>query len=329
MTRSPSLNNQRLSLLVFLFQLSFIFLFTLQANTNEHLNPGFTISGCDSIALKEDTISPSGIKHYLTLPDKVKENSGLLFFNGHIWTHNDSGGENAIFAIDTANGRIKRKVIIAKEHNHDWEELTQDTGYIYIGNFGNNFGKRQDLAILKVKKKAILNKDTVEAETIAFSYPEQTNFKARLFNHNYDCEAMISEGDSLYLFTKNRANKQTNLYRLPKSAGSYKARLIDSLNIKGLVTAATYHPNDKLLFLLGYHGTLSFEPFIVILYNYPGNAFFRGCQLKLHTNMSSLGQTEGIFWHPPNKLFFSNEKGWGKAPVIRSIEYEIDPSKNK
>lgn len=327
MRHPPFFNDQRLKLLFFL--LVFTFLFTIDANANEDRNTGFTLSGCDTIILKEDTIPPSIIKHYLTLPDQVKENSGLLFFNGHIWTHNDSGGENAIFAIDTTNGSIKRKVIIAKEHNHDWEEITQDSTYIYIGNFGNNFGKRQDLSILKVKKKDILDKDTVEAETIAFSYPEQTNFRPRLFNHNYDCEAMISQGDSLYLFTKNRANKQTNLYRLPKSAGSHKARLIDSLNIKGLITAATHHPNDKLLFLLGYHGTLSFEPFIIILYNYTGNAFFQGCQLKLHTNMSSLGQTEGIFWHPPNKLFFSNEKGWGKKPVIRSIEYQIEPSKNK
>ena len=35
------------------------------------------------------------------LPEEVCETSGLFFHNGRLWTHNDSGGEPILYALDT------------------------------------------------------------------------------------------------------------------------------------------------------------------------------------------------------------------------------------
>ncbi|WP_240743145.1 hypothetical protein, partial [Ilyomonas limi] len=87
------------------------------------------------------------------LNTKLNETSGLLWWNNQVWTHNDSGGEPALYAVDSSTGKIIRKVTVSNATNIDWEDLAQDDNYIYIGDFGNNAqGNRNDLKIYKVKK---------------------------------------------------------------------------------------------------------------------------------------------------------------------------------
>ena len=38
------------------------------------------------------------------LPDEIEETSGVIYHNGKLWTHNDSGNAAVIFSIDTATG---------------------------------------------------------------------------------------------------------------------------------------------------------------------------------------------------------------------------------
>ena len=75
---------------------------------------------------------------YTKLDEKLYENSGLMFFDGDIWTFNDSGGEPEIYRIDEACGKISQTVILENAKNHDWEDITQDNKYIYLSDAGNN-----------------------------------------------------------------------------------------------------------------------------------------------------------------------------------------------
>ena len=67
----------------------------------------------------------------------VNETSGLLYLNNTLITHNDSATTNQLFDIDTSTGAITRTVTITNASNTDWEDLTHDGTYIYIGDFGN------------------------------------------------------------------------------------------------------------------------------------------------------------------------------------------------
>lgn len=139
------------------------------------------------------------------LPPRLNETSGLVFFDGNLWTINDSGNPPELFSIDTANGNILRALRISNADNKDWESLTQDDSSLYIGDFGNNYGNRTDLRILKISKADLLSPsaDSVRADCINYSYPDQTRFAPGLNKNNFDCEAFIFYNDSLHLFSKN------------------------------------------------------------------------------------------------------------------------------
>ena len=45
-----------------------------------------------------------------------------------------------------------RTIKIDNAKNDDWEELAEDDEFIYIGDFGNNNGKRKNLCIYIIRK---------------------------------------------------------------------------------------------------------------------------------------------------------------------------------
>ena len=140
-------------------------------------------------------------EYSIKLSDSVKETSGLIAFDNLLWTHNDDH-DKTIYGLDSI-GKIRRKIILEHNLNNDWEEISQDSTHIYIGDFGNNAkGNRTDLKILKINKTTFLNENP-SVETISFKYSDQTDFSAKKPNTtNFDCEAFIVSKDSIYLFTK-------------------------------------------------------------------------------------------------------------------------------
>src|SRR4051812_26285025 len=90
------------------------------------------------------------------LPAALKETSGLIYTDGGLWTLNDSGNSPAFYQIDESTGATLKTVNISNATNVDWEDLTADDTYFYIGDFGNNAsGDRTDLKIYRVLKSSI------------------------------------------------------------------------------------------------------------------------------------------------------------------------------
>jgi hypothetical protein len=74
----------------------------------------------------------------------------------------------------------------------------------------------------------------VAGEIITFRFSDDTTV-AKKKKNNYDCESLLSYGDSLYLFTKRRSDMQTELFSLPKIAGYYTARSVGVLTARALL----------------------------------------------------------------------------------------------
>ena len=241
------------------------------------------------------------------LGNRVHETSGLIWWDNQLWTHTDSGGKPALYAVDKSTGKVLKIVTITNATNVDWEDIAQDDDYIYIGDFGNNeHGNRKDLKIYKVKKSDVKSKTAVEAAVINFSYNDQTNFAAAYpDNTNFDCEAMIAYGDSLFLFSKDWVDNKTRLYKLPKLPGTYTAVNIGELNVNGLITGATIIPNKRVIVLTGYNPLLM--PFIYLLYDFTGDRFFAANKRKIGIKQSFL-QVEGICYLTDTNFYISNER---------------------
>ena len=246
------------------------------------------------------------ISNVTALDTLVFETSGLIFLNQRLITHNDSGGEPALYEIDTSSGGIKRKVIVRNAINRDWEDICCDENYIYIGNFGNNYGNRKDLGIYRVSISDYLatESDSVDAEVINFSYAEQKNFNPDPFYTNFDTEAVISYRDSLFIFTKNWGDNMTYIYGCPKMPGTYQLSKPDILNSKGLVTGATYNQSTKTILLSGY--SFSF-PFLVKIENITSPKFSDGDVKRYLLPLKGSTQIEGITTNKVNTYYFSSE----------------------
>ncbi|MEM6801522.1 MAG: T9SS type A sorting domain-containing protein [Bacteroidota bacterium] len=180
------------------------------------------------------------------------EISGLEYLNGKLIGHTDSGGENALYEIDPQSGTVVRKVIVSNASNIDWEDICADHSHLYIADIGNNNGDRQDLRIYRLSIQEFFASDTVLADTISISYTAQTDFTPMRFMTNFDAEALVSVGDSLYIFSKNWGNQKSYIYTLPKVPSSYQLEIRDSLDTEGLITGGDYDEQNDRLSLSGY-----------------------------------------------------------------------------
>ena len=189
-----------------------------------------------------------------TLVPTISETSGLLQLNGRFITHNDSGGSNRLYEIDTTNGQVIRTVVVDSAVHVDWEAICSDDQFIYIGDFGNNSGTRTNLAIYRVEINDYLTStnDTVTSDKIEFAYNDQIDFSPATFTTNFDAEAFLALGDSLYIFTKNWGNTYSNVYSLPKIPGNYQALRRDSIPVGGLITGATKSNSEDTIWFCGY-----------------------------------------------------------------------------
>ncbi len=238
------------------------------------------------------------------MPEDVWETSGLLFHKGKLITHNDSGNTAQLFEVDTLSLSVTRSVTLSNAQNVDWEDIAQDDTFIYIADFGNNLGTRQDLKIYRILKSSYDSADTVLAEEIAFSYEDQTDFSDS-GNSDWDAEALFVIGDRLIVLTKQWKTNNTVAYSIPNLPGSHIAQRIDEYTINGLVTGATYNPQNGLLYVVGYNSILG--SFIYKIEGVTANSIFGGTVEQLETNIG-FAQTEGITHISEDNYMVSSER---------------------
>ena len=249
------------------------------------------------------------IEEVSELPAELTENSGLVSRTGQgtLIGHNDSGGKPVLYEFNK-QGQMIRTITVADGKNKDWEDLASDDDYIFIGDFGNNAGSRDNLRVYRIPFPPAGQDDViVDYKKIKFSYAEQKDFNKRN-KHNFDCEAMISLGDSLYLFTKNRGDWQTNMYVLPKTKGEYKVSASETFNCGGLITGADIQ--DGVLALVGYTKPgKKFQPFVWLFTDFEGADFFSGRATRV--DLPYMLQAEAIIFDSPETFVITNEEEEG------------------
>ncbi|MDO6473659.1 T9SS C-terminal target domain-containing protein [Maribacter sp. 1_MG-2023] len=247
------------------------------------------------------------------LPDDVFETSGLIYFNGNLITHNDSGNEAVLYELDTLTLSIQRRVNVTNIQNIDWEAISQDDEYIYIGDFGNNVGTRTDLAVHRILKEEYLSSNTVTATTINFSYEDQQVYESN-GNSDWDAEAFFVIDDRIVVLTKQWQSQGSVAYEFSKFPGTYTASIVGNIEEVGLITDATYDAESNRLVVIGYSSILS--PFVGVIEHLNFNAVFEGyAQQSLGLNFI---QAEGLTQTGSSSYFFSSEYYSRQTPTIES-----------
>ncbi len=252
-----------------------------------------------------------------TLPVAVPESSGLLYKEGRLITHNDSGNDPYLYELDTLNGQVLREVFIQNANNVDWEDITADATHLYVGDIGNNFGARTDLLIYKVAWSELLTRDTVEAQQINYAYADQLDFSDNQFFTPYDAEALVAIGDSLFLFTKDWSAARTKVYPLPKIPGTYTAVAIDSFAVPGLITGVDLSPDGTQLLFSAYSGIAAF---VLTLSDFTFFPFSGETPCTWPLPLTGSIKSEGVSWRDNRFAYISTEQ----AGPLPSVLYRLD-----
>lgn len=213
---------------------------------------GCTNQGVIETGAKKSVLKDADVELISVLPSVIQETSGLAKHDNVLWTINDSGDAAVVYALSDTQDILKQ-VKIAGAQNRDWESLAHDAKYLYIADCGNNRGHRSTIEIYKVLwsdlKKAQSNA-SVESTRLNVEYGDYVGVKHR--DHNFDCEALTVVEGELLLFTKNRGDERTNLYRIDPQMSHQVISAEASFPVDGLITAVDYDAAHKRLALLGY-----------------------------------------------------------------------------
>lgn len=254
------------------------------------------------------------------LPQEVKETSGLFFHNGLLWTHNDSGGKPILYALDTTSFEVVQKMTLSNAKNKDWEDVCSDGETVYVGDFGNNKGKRKNLRIYTFPLSAIPEEGdaTIDVDSITFCFGDQTSFDHKKQEHDYDCEAIFATQDYLYLLSKGWATGTTRLYRLSKTPGNYVAEVVNGFDSQGLITGADYDREKHLLVLVGYVKNI-WKPFMYLIFDFDETGV-KLANRRFEMPQLAGAQTEGICFFDDGLCYVTAET----SPTLTSRVFVVD-----
>lgn len=208
-----------------------------------------------------------------------------------IWVIEDAGNKNHLYGLNT-NGAIVKDITISNSENVDWEDLTSDSfGNLYIGDFGNNKGKRDTFTIYKIVDPESKSTHS-DAKIITFKLPNSIK--------SQDFESFFLFNNYFYLFSKNQ--KKSILIKVPNQTGNHTAELVTEFNLEGKntkVTSADISDDGKTVVLLNHDKLWK-------LTHFETDNFFSGTREVMLFEHNS--QKEGICFKDNTSVYITDEK---------------------
>ncbi len=230
------------------------------------------LSSCTSVATNPNEIASDSAYAPPKIIGKIKsaditESSGLAASRCQenvLWTHNDSGDDAYIFALDLSGDNLGTWKI-ANAENIDWEDIAsfKDKAgkcFIYIGEIGDNKLQRHEHAVYRVAEPTVSdatktsskkNSQTVNAfEVVRFVYPD----------FDQDAETLMVEPKSgdIYVVTK-RVSGPSGVYRLKPNfdnTETQRAEKVTELAVpsipNGFVTGGDISPDGRRIVICDY-----------------------------------------------------------------------------
>tara|TARA_R110002049_G_scaffold30345_2_gene103950 strand:+ start:1048 stop:1848 length:801 start_codon:yes stop_codon:yes gene_type:complete len=228
-----------------------------------------------------------------SINNDLEEASAIELVKGSnlLWTIEDAGNKNNLYGLNL-KGNIIRDIDIENAKNEDWEDLTSDnSGNIYIGDFGNNNKKRKNFTIYKVSDLKNI-KDRATAEVIGFTLPKGVKSE--------DFEAFFLLDNYFYIFSKE--NSTSILLKVPNDIGNHVAELVTDFNLEGKhhkITSAAISPNEETVVLLNHDKLWK-------LSNFKPDNFFKGKVEEL--KFDHVSQKEGICFKNDSIVYITDER---------------------
>ena len=152
-----------------------------------------------------------------TLPKSLLEASGLAASHRDpkiLWTHNDSGGQPVLYALDS-NGTRRGELRIQGVANRDWEDIASfeldGRSWLLVADTGDNDSRRTDCAFYVVAEPdpAELSPTQETTGKVAWKIP------VRYLDGPRDCEAVAVDARAGLVYLLAKRTSPHGLYTLP------------------------------------------------------------------------------------------------------------------
>ncbi|MEO6655533.1 MAG: hypothetical protein ABIO36_05580 [Pyrinomonadaceae bacterium] len=197
----------------------------------------------------------------------ITESSGLAASpcqNNVFWTHNDSGDDAFIFAIN-ASGDNLGTWKIPNAQNIDWEDIAANKDqsgkcFIYIGEIGDNKSKRHEHAVYRVPEPLILpeNADTTRQNPLLSADPDVIRFSYPDYDQDAETLMVHPKTGEIYVITK-RVSGPAAVYRLKPDFNNEQpqtAQLIAAISVpavpNGFLTGGDISPDGRRVIICDY-----------------------------------------------------------------------------
>lgn len=181
-----------------------------------------------------------------------------------MWTHNDSGDDAYIFALDLT-GKLLGTYRVENAENKDWEDLAgyKDADgrcYLIIGEIGDNELRREEHTVYRVPEPAVPSdqpatgkgdaRPTSSAEVLTYRYP----------GRDVDAETIMvhpATGD-IYVLSKNRRGP-SGVFKIKPSFGASQVQIAEKVAEvsvpsvpNGFLTGGDIAPDGRRVILCDY-----------------------------------------------------------------------------
>lgn len=245
------------------------------------------------------------------------------------WVVNDSRNDARLFAVDNEGNNIiptfSRFSYYGEEaeegkeqwegfnvlyaENIDWETMTGDDNYLYVGDVGNNFNNRRDLKVYLLSEiDPTASTQSAVIKALPVRYPDQSEFPA-LTSPHFDSEAMFNADGKLYFITKNSNGRGSfepgaNLYRLDTDFTDQDnvLTLVDSHPDLLDATGAELSPDGQTLAVVSYETLWLFERPV------EGDQWLSSKAMRYALDTRTVDQVETVIWDDDQTLLLTNEQ---------------------
>lgn len=247
----------------------------------------------------------------------ISESSGLASSRcnpGVLWTHNDSGNDNSIFALNE-KGEVLATFRVTGTTNRDWEDMAtlrdkDGDCFLFIGDIGNNGRYRDNLMVYKIPEPEVGARgnpgiqSTARPKVLRFSYVDSRQ----------DAEALLVHPltEAIYVITKHSKKKS----RVYKVFADGKARKIAEIEIpsirKGFTTGGDIDPAGTRVIVSDYLAGFEF-----VLTDGAGDFDEIWKQKPKVVDLGVREQGEAVAYSSDGKSVFATSEGIG-TPIFKS-----------
>lgn len=243
--------------------------------------------------------------------DGLDEISGLAcsrILQGLIYVHNDSGGEAAVYILDSLGNNVGKIELLGAE-NRDWEDIaigpgTDGKSYIYVGEIGDNNAVHDEIVIYRIPEPSTRNPTSqITPEKTILKYPGGAR----------DAESLMVDPISGDIFILSKRDSLNTLYRLAAGKfGSSEEKLEELIKLPlTSATAADISADGSQILVKNY---------LAIYYwkRNPGESIVQALSRQpIELPYSPEPQGEAIGFLPSGKAFYTlSEKRFDLEPVL-------------